>query len=263
MSRRIRLALILVYLAGGTVAAADWPQWRGPNGTGTTDGNRFAGEVERHGERGLEGADRRSRCLDADCRRRSRVRDVAARVGRAARGQSSAAGAGRRRRGSGRASARRRARRRPRSREDHVPGGGVSSRSTAAGSGSIAWTRRGQMAGVHDKHNLASPSPVSDGQMVYAWFGTGQIVALDMNGKAGLAATPRDRDLAVRSDLGPQQLADAAWRLADPALRSRAGRRICWPSTSEPGSSCGEPIAARAACPTARRSSSIRRPDPS
>ena len=36
---------------------------------------------------------------------------------------------------------------------------------------------------VHDKHNLASPSPVTDGQMVYAWFGTGQIVALDMTGK--------------------------------------------------------------------------------
>ena len=36
MSRRIRLALILVYCAGGSMAAADWPQWRGPNGTGTT-----------------------------------------------------------------------------------------------------------------------------------------------------------------------------------------------------------------------------------
>jgi len=41
----------------------------------------------------------------------------------------------------------------------------------------------GPLPGVHDKHNLASPSPVTDGQMVYAWFGTGQIVALDMNGK--------------------------------------------------------------------------------
>ncbi len=40
----------------------------------------------------------------------------------------------------------------------------------------------GPLPGVHDKHNLASPSPVTDGQMVYAWFGTGQIVALDMNG---------------------------------------------------------------------------------
>jgi outer membrane protein assembly factor BamB len=36
---------------------------------------------------------------------------------------------------------------------------------------------------VHDKHNMASSSPVTDGQLVYAWFATGQIVALDMNGK--------------------------------------------------------------------------------
>src|SRR5262245_14643540 len=36
MSRRIRLAFILVYLTGGSLAAADWPQWRGPSGTGTT-----------------------------------------------------------------------------------------------------------------------------------------------------------------------------------------------------------------------------------
>ena len=41
----------------------------------------------------------------------------------------------------------------------------------------------GPLPGVHEKHNLASPSPVTDGQMVYAWFGTGQIVALDMSGK--------------------------------------------------------------------------------
>ena len=40
----------------------------------------------------------------------------------------------------------------------------------------------GPLPGVHDKHNLASPSPVTDGQLVYAWFGTGQIVALDMSG---------------------------------------------------------------------------------
>jgi len=49
------------------------------------------------------------------------------------------------------------------------------------------WEYRFEAAGplptVHDKHNLASPSPVTDGQLVYAWFGTGQIVALDMSGK--------------------------------------------------------------------------------
>jgi outer membrane protein assembly factor BamB len=41
----------------------------------------------------------------------------------------------------------------------------------------------GALPPVHEKHNLASPSPVTDGERVYAWFGTGQFVALDMNGK--------------------------------------------------------------------------------
>lgn len=41
----------------------------------------------------------------------------------------------------------------------------------------------GRLAEVHDKHNLASSSPVTDGRRVYAWFGTGQIVSLDMTGK--------------------------------------------------------------------------------
>jgi len=41
----------------------------------------------------------------------------------------------------------------------------------------------GAMPSVHDKHNLASSSPVTDGERVYAWFGTGQIVAIDMSGK--------------------------------------------------------------------------------
>jgi hypothetical protein len=38
---------------------------------------------------------------------------------------------------------------------------------------------QGDLPAVHDKHNLASPSPVTDGERVYAWFGTGQLVALD------------------------------------------------------------------------------------
>src|SRR6185503_16533706 len=40
----------------------------------------------------------------------------------------------------------------------------------------------GSLPPVHDKHNLATPSLVTDGARVYAWFGTGQIVALDMDG---------------------------------------------------------------------------------
>jgi outer membrane protein assembly factor BamB len=41
----------------------------------------------------------------------------------------------------------------------------------------------GELPSVHEKHNLATPSPVTDGQRVYALFGTGQLVALDMTGK--------------------------------------------------------------------------------
>jgi len=41
----------------------------------------------------------------------------------------------------------------------------------------------GPLPSVHEKHNLASPSPVSDGQRVYAWFATGQIAAIDLAGK--------------------------------------------------------------------------------
>ena len=54
--------------------------------------------------------------------------------------------------------------------------------------GRLLWEHRmeaiGELPGVHDKHNMASSSPVSDGRMVYAWFATGQIVALDRAGKA-------------------------------------------------------------------------------
>ena len=49
------------------------------------------------------------------------------------------------------------------------------------------WIWRSKAAGpipaVHEKHNLATPTPASDGQRVYAWFGNGQVVALDMNGR--------------------------------------------------------------------------------
>lgn len=52
--------------------------------------------------------------------------------------------------------------------------------------GEAAWTYRlpaeGAMPGLHDKHNMATPSPVADGEVVVAWFGTGQVVALSANG---------------------------------------------------------------------------------
>ena len=53
--------------------------------------------------------------------------------------------------------------------------------------GKRLWQHRleavGTLTGVHDKHNLATPSPTSDGSLIYAWFGTGQLVALTPDGK--------------------------------------------------------------------------------
>ncbi len=40
----------------------------------------------------------------------------------------------------------------------------------------------GDLPEVHQKHNLASPSPVTDGQLVFGWFGNGQLVALTRDG---------------------------------------------------------------------------------
>jgi outer membrane protein assembly factor BamB len=42
----------------------------------------------------------------------------------------------------------------------------------------------GKLPEVHDKRNLATSSPVTDGELVYAWFSTGQIAAVDKTGKA-------------------------------------------------------------------------------
>ena len=41
---------------------------------------------------------------------------------------------------------------------------------------------RGPYPTLHEKHNLATPTAVTNGELLFAWFGTGQIVALDMRG---------------------------------------------------------------------------------
>jgi outer membrane protein assembly factor BamB len=52
--------------------------------------------------------------------------------------------------------------------------------------GTRLWERRveaeGSLTPVHEKHNLSSSSPVTDGEAVFAWFGTGQLVALTRDG---------------------------------------------------------------------------------
>ena len=177
----IRLTLVVALMAGGSVAAADWPHWRGPNGTGaTSEANmpvRWSATENVAWKSAIGGLGVSTPIVSGD--------SVFV---------TSQIGAGERRPGN-----------HPRL----VQGGnaaeageralGTSQRTQASdgrtyflvesfhrADGRRLWEYRleaeGPLPGVHDKHNLASPSPTTDGQMVYAWFGTGQIVALDVNG---------------------------------------------------------------------------------
>jgi outer membrane protein assembly factor BamB len=57
----------------------------------------------------------------------------------------------------------------------------------ASSDGRRLWQHRleaeGDLTPVHDKHNLTTPSPTTDGSLVFAWFGTGQLVALTVDGQ--------------------------------------------------------------------------------
>jgi outer membrane protein assembly factor BamB len=46
-----------------------------------------------------------------------------------------------------------------------------------------AFDAEGDLPPVHMKHNLASPSCVTDGELLYAWMGTGQVMAFTLDGK--------------------------------------------------------------------------------
>jgi outer membrane protein assembly factor BamB len=54
-------------------------------------------------------------------------------------------------------------------------------------SGRRLWEHRtpatGEFPELHEKHNLATPTPATDGERIIAWFGNGQVVALNMQGK--------------------------------------------------------------------------------
>ena len=175
----LRLCLVVAILATVSVGAADWPSWRGPVGTGTTPETKLPEKW-------------------------SATENVAWKAPLTGLGVSSPIVSGNRvivtsQLGSGV--------RAPGNHPRLVQGGNAAEAGERAleaktgadsrtfflveafnrADGKRLWEYRveaaGPLPGVHDKHNLASPSPVTDGQMIYAWFGTGQIVALDMNWK--------------------------------------------------------------------------------
>ena len=178
----IRLAFIMTVIAGASAAAADWPHWRGPHATGTTTERnlpvRWSATENVIWKAPIAGLGVSTPIVSGD-----RV-FVTSQIGSGIRQPGNhprlvqgggAAEAGERELG---------ASRKPPVADDRTF---FVVESFHRADGRRLWEYRvqadGPLPGVHDKHNLASPSPVTDGQMVYAWFGTGQIVALDMSGK--------------------------------------------------------------------------------
>jgi outer membrane protein assembly factor BamB len=182
MIRAPRLAIALVSLTGATVTAADWPHWRGPNGTGSTVETglpvKWSATDNVAWKAPIAGLGVSTPIVSGN-----RV-IVTSQIGASARRQGNhprlvqggdPVAAGERALGAGRPSAS----------TDGRTFFIVEAFDRA--SGKRQWEYRleaaGSMPDVHDKHNMASSSPVTDGQMVYAWFATGQIVALDMSGR--------------------------------------------------------------------------------
>ena len=177
MPRTLKLAIVLTVILGGSFLEADWPQWRGPNGSGIVDDanvpDKWSASENLVWKAALAGLGVSSPIVSGD-----RV-FVTSQIG-----------AGVRREGNhprlaqGAAAASAGERPLPVSRDDRTM---FVVEAFQRSDGKKLWEYRveavGPLPGVHDKHNLASPSPVTDGQMVYAWFGTGQVAALDMNGK--------------------------------------------------------------------------------
>jgi outer membrane protein assembly factor BamB len=185
MTRAARFAVPVVLAASVTVSAADWPHWRGPHGTGTTAETgipvTWSATENVAWKAPIAGLGVSTPIVSGDrVFVTSQLGDSTRRTGnhpRLVQGGDAAA-AGERALGEARAD------------RTTTPDGRayflVEAFSRA--DGTRLWEYRLEVAGplpeVHDKHNMASSSPVTDGRMVYAWFATGQIVALDMDGTA-------------------------------------------------------------------------------
>jgi outer membrane protein assembly factor BamB len=182
MMRKLITCLAIALVVAGSASAADWPQWRGPYGNGRSDEKdlpaRWTATENVAWKVDLGGVGVSSPVVAGNrVFVTSQLGAGISRQGpRLAQG-SDAAGAGERALGMPRAA------------------GSLPSRDRPAflveafdrTDGRRVWQYRldaaGPLQAVHDKHNLASPSPATDGELVFAWFATGQLVALDMNGR--------------------------------------------------------------------------------
>ena len=179
-----RLLLLVLFVLTAPLAAADWPQWRGPSSSGVSPESAlpvtWSATENIAWKAGLAGVGTSSPIVSGD------TVFVTSQSGRStlAEGDSHPQLA----RDDGELAKR------------EAPIGGRRGQSTAAEGGAWLaveafrrtdgrrrWMWRAKAAepipSVHEKHNLATPTPVTDGRRVFAWFGNGQIVALDMDGR--------------------------------------------------------------------------------
>ncbi len=151
--------VVWTLIAATTGSAGDWPQWRGPAGTGVSEEEGLPRSWSR--DEGvawvseLAGESTATPIVSGD------AVFVVSQLGKAP----------------------------VRSREGDIPASGEIRFVVEAfhrDDGRFLWGRvipaTGKLQSVHQKHNLASPSPVTDGERLYVWFATGQVVALDLEG---------------------------------------------------------------------------------
>ncbi len=178
------------------LAAVAWP-----GQLGRVDRNQAAAQVEQHRKYRVESAAARAwACRRRSCRE-TRVRDVAGRSGRVADRAAARPGSGREpgeRSLTGGAPVRR-----ARSGSWSKPSAGP----TAGGCGCTSCRRRGRCPRSTISTTWRAPSPVTDGERVYAVFGTGQVVGDRHDGQGRLDPPSRAGVRAVRDQLGQRQLA--------------------------------------------------------
>jgi outer membrane protein assembly factor BamB len=181
MIRASRFVVAMTLSCGALLHAADWPHWRGPAASGVSPEKglpeRWSAADNVAWKAPIAGLGVSTPIVSGDrVFVTSQVGTVARRAGnhpRLVQGEDAAA-LGERALGASRAAAA----------EDAKTVFVVEAFRRA--DGRRLWEKRieaeGPLTPVHDKHNLATPSPVTDGRLVFAWFGTGQIVALDRDG---------------------------------------------------------------------------------
>ncbi len=98
----------------------------------------------------------------------------------------------------------------------------------ATADGALLWEHElpaeGELPEVHGKNNLATPSCVTEGEGVYCWFGTGQLVALGLDGASRWQRSLRrdygGYDISWGHSSSPVLYRDSLLLLADHASRA-------------------------------------------